>query len=69
MTTTKDYLRIDDIMSFIADMASSQGFYGRLYNELLSYKKYDPDAWQEIAAELEGQKFTDTLDIIFYFEC
>lgn len=59
---------IEQIMAAIRFLAESQGFYGRLYNELREMQTTDPDKWEEVKNTLEGQHFNDTLDMVLYFE-
>lgn len=59
---------IEQIMAAIRSLAQSQGYYGRLYNELLEMQTNDPDKWEEVKNTLEAQNFNDTLDMVMYFE-
>lgn len=59
---------IEQIMAAIRSLAQSQGYYGRLYNELQNLQTNDPDKWEEVKNTLEGQHFNDTLDMVMYFE-
>lgn len=59
---------IEQIMAAIRSLANSQGFYGRLYNELLEMQTNDPDQWEEVKNTLEEQNFNDSLDMVMYFE-
>lgn len=53
-----------EILNTIKMLASSQGFYGRLYETITTSESKD-----EILDELEQQNFKDALDLVFYFEC
>lgn len=59
---------IEQIMAAIRSLAQSQGYYGRLYNELQNLQTNDPDKWEEVKNTLEAQNFNDTLDMVMYFE-
>lgn len=59
---------IEQIMAAIRSLAESQGFYGRLYNELWEMQTNDPDQWEEVKNTLEAQNFKDSLDMVMYFE-
>ena len=59
---------IEQIMAAIRSLAESQGFYGRLYNELWEMQTNDPEKWEEVKNTLEAQNFKDTLDMVMYFE-
>ncbi len=51
----------EQILDAVAELACSQGFYGRLYCELLDNPEY--------LDYLESQNFGDTLDMILFLEC
>ena len=51
----------EQILSAVASLAQSQGFYGRLLRELRGNEK--------ALDYLEQQKFGDTLDLIMFLEC
>lgn len=61
-------MSIEEIMSAIRSLAQSQGYYGRLYNELWEMQTNDPEKWEEVKNTLEAQNFKDTLDMVMYFE-
>lgn len=61
-------MKMNEIMSEIADLACSQGFYGRLYRDILELKREDPETYEQLKAELEAQNFATTLDMVLYFE-
>lgn len=61
-------MSIEEIMAAIRSLAESQGFYGRLYNELWEMQTNDPEKWEEVKNTLEAQNFNDTLDMVMYFE-
>lgn len=42
----------EKIISTIKMLAMSQGFYGRLYNQLMSAKEYDPDSYEAVIKDL-----------------
>jgi len=59
---------IEQILAAIRSLAQSQGYYGRLYNELQKMQTNDPDQWEEVKNMLEAQNFKDSLDMVMYFE-
>lgn len=65
-------MRMNEIMNFIIEMSHSQGFYGRLYRDIMDLKNSEDEndnaSYNELVEELEAQNFTDTLDIVMYFE-
>lgn len=61
-------MKMDEIMNFIHTMSYSQGFYTRLYNNIMELKETDKEGYKKLKTVLEKQHFNDNLDIIFYFE-
>lgn len=62
-------MKIDDIMKAIADLAKSQGFYGRLLRYLNEIKNApDKSRWNALVAEYESKHFKEPLDMVLYFE-
>ena len=61
-------MKMEDILNAIRELASSQGFYGRLLRDLTELKENDLESYNSIKEELESQNFTDTLDLIIYLE-
>lgn len=57
-----------DIINTIRQLARSQGYYCRLYDQLMYIAKNDPIAFNEYMAELEGKNFKGALDVVLYFE-
>lgn len=53
-----------EILSAIQGLASSQGFYGRLYTTLSD----GSDESEEYLNTLEEQNFDDVVDLILYIE-
>ena len=60
--------KIDKIMSEIESLSHSQGFYERLYAQLVTIKESNAEKWQAIVKELEAQCFTDAVSMVLYFE-
>lgn len=54
-----------EILSSIKSLASSQGFYGRLYEQLTD----ESEDSERFLSELEAQNFKDSVDLIMYLEC
>lgn len=57
-----------EILSAIEMLAKSQGFYGRLLNNLKITKRDDPEIYEQIMTDLENQNFASVVDLVFYFE-
>lgn len=60
--------KMEQILDLIKSLSCSQGFYGRLYRDLMMLRSDDLDAYNEVVEELESQNFTSDLDVILYLE-
>ncbi|MCI7555078.1 MAG: hypothetical protein MST00_06575 [Tenericutes bacterium] len=58
-------MKREEIMETIKSLASSQGFYGRLYRDLM---ELDEDEYDEVMTELESQNFKDGVDLVMFIE-
>lgn len=58
----------NDVIDIIDTLSYSQGFYGRLLRDIYELKKYEPEMFAMFVNEIESQNFTNTLDIVMYFE-
>ena len=55
----------DQIENLLQTLATSQGFYGRLLNDIYSLNDEEQErVWEE----LENQHFADSLDVVMFFE-
>ena len=61
-------MKMPEIMQEIERLAHSQGFYSRLYLELLELKETDIEEYERLSIELEKEGFESLLDIVLYFE-
>lgn len=59
------YLGFNDLYDLVGSLANSQGFYSRLFREL---QELDNEQRQELDNTIKQQKFTDSLDLIFWLE-
>lgn len=55
----------EQAIEVIRKLASSQGFYGRLLNEIENFTDEEMKKWNET---IENQGFTDDLDLILWLE-
>ena len=55
-------------MDVIKMLASSQGFYSRMYNNLCEMRDNDPDEFDRNMTILEEQNFGDAVDMVMFFE-
>lgn len=56
----------EQAIAIIRNLASSQGFYGRLLNTIENFTDEEMEKWNET---IENQGFTDDLDLILWLEC
>lgn len=61
-------MKRDEILKAIGSLASSQGFYSRLYLNLTELRMDDPDEYDRIMTKLEEQNFKDAVDLVMYLE-
>ena len=57
------------VIDVIRMLSHSQGFYGRLLEEILYAQVYEPKKFEEFRKIIENQNFKDSLDVVMYFEC
>lgn len=57
-----------EILEAIKNLAAQQGFYSRLYSQLIELKETSAEKYQAIITELEAQNFSDAVDLILYLE-
>lgn len=58
-------MKRNEILEVIKMLAASQGFYGRLYNTIMSL---DIENFELVMSELEEQNFKTSLDLVLYLE-
>ena len=62
-------MKRNDILDAIQELAYSQGFYGRLLRSIMELKRENEDSYEMLMQELEDQHFSDTVDMVLFFEC
>ena len=62
------YYDIEDVVCVIEMLADSQGFYGRLLEEILYIEENNPDQYEVFKGFIEKQKFQHPLDVVMFFE-
>lgn len=55
----------EEIMNAIKNLSLSQGFYGRLYNDLMS----NDELREKFLLAMEEQDFADVVDMVMFLEC
>lgn len=61
-------MKFEHIIDLIQSLSRSQGFYGRLYRDIMDLKETDPTSFEEYKKYLEEQNFSSDLDVILFFE-
>lgn len=59
------YLGFNDLYSLVGSLATSQGFYFRLFREL---QEIDNEQKEELDNTIKQQKFTNEIDLILWIE-
>lgn len=54
-----------DVIEVIRELSYSQGFYGRLLRDI---KSLNADDFREFCRVMEQQNFTNSLDVVMFFE-
>ena len=58
-----------EILATIRNLATVDGFYGRIYKALATVYKTNPAEFALIMDKLEAQHFNDATELVLYFEC
>ena len=58
-------MKREEIIEIIKNLAGSQGFYDRLYGDLM---ELDEDEYDEVMTKLESQNFKDGVDLVMFIE-
>ena len=61
-------MKMSQCLSVIRRLSHSQGFYGRLYSQLMDLMVNDHDSYSAVKKEWESQNFSDDVDLIMYLE-
>ena len=64
---TKGY-DIEQVVDVIEMLSYSQGFYGRLLEEILYIEENEPKKYELFKDIIEKQKFQDPVDVVMFFE-
>ena len=65
MDNKKEYLTSEQAINTIEQLAKSQGFYCRLYEQI---KNFTSDDLKDFEQFINDKKFTSSLDFILYLE-
>ena len=64
---TKGY-DIEQVVEVIEMLSYSQGFYGRLLDEILYIEENEPRKYEVLKNIIEKQEFKDPVDVVTFFE-
>ena len=64
---TKGY-DIDQVVDVIEMLSYSQGFYGRLLDEIMYIEENEPRKFEVFRDIIEKQEFQDPVDVVLFFE-
>ena len=64
---TKGY-DIEQVVDVIEMLSYSQGFYGRLLDEIMYIEENEPEKYEVFKAIIEAQEFEDAIDVVMFFE-
>lgn len=64
---TKGY-DIEQVVDVIEMLSYSQGFYGRLLEEIMYIEENEPAKFEVFKNIIEDQEFEDPVDVVIFFE-
>ena len=64
---TKGY-DIEQVVDVIEMLSYSQGFYGRLLDEIMYIEENEPAKYEVFKTIIEKQEFQDPVDVVLFFE-
>ena len=64
---TKGY-DIEQVVDVIEMLSYSQGFYGRLLDEIMYIEENEPRKYEVFKNIIEAQEFKDPVDVVLFFE-
>ena len=59
---------IEEVVDVIEMLADSQGFYGRLLEEILYIEENEPDKYEVFKGFIEKQEFKNPVEVVLFFE-
>ena len=66
-TKTKGY-DIEQVVDVVEMLSYSQGFYGRLLDEIMYIEENEPQKFEVFKEIIEKQEFKDPVDVVLFFE-
>lgn len=68
MTVKQKGYGIEEVVDVIEMLSYSQGFYGRLLDEILYIEENEPSKYEVFKTIIEKQEFQDPVDVVLFFE-
>lgn len=68
MTVKAKGYDIEEVVDVIEMLSYSQGFYGRLLDEILYIEENEPEKYEKFKEVIEKQEFSDPVDVVMFFE-
>lgn len=59
---------VEQVIDVIKKLSYSQGFYGRLLEEIMYIKENEPEQFKMFKEVIESQGFSNPVDIVLFFE-
>lgn len=66
-TKTKGY-NVEQVVDVIEMLSYSQGFYGRLLDEIMYIEENEPEKFEVFKEIIEKQEFENPVDVVLFFE-
>lgn len=66
MENEEEFMTFEKALAFCKDMSKSQGFYGRIHQEMLEWNEEKILRFEQ---DLIDNKVKTDLDLVYYFEC
>lgn len=57
------------VIDVIRELSHSQGFYSRIYRNILLMQENDPDSFEVFREMVESKNFKKPVDVVMFFEC
>ena len=65
---TDGFMNAIQVLDIIRELSHSQGFYSRLYRNILDLKETNEEAFEAWSQAIESENFEDPIDVVMYFE-
>lgn len=64
----KKAMNIEEVVDVIEMLSYSQGFHGRLLEEILYIEENEPKKYEVFKQIIEKQEFEEPVDVVLFFE-